>query len=111
FTDTNVQRVPRLSRLGRTRYVATCPEAVSSAVEHLVYTERVGGSKPSPPTSLCKRRSGVRQGLLPDCPASARIEQETAMQFGPHTLKKCRYGWMLYSGPTIGKCFEMYGEY
>lgn len=24
--------------------------AVSSAVEHLVYTERVGGSKPSPPT-------------------------------------------------------------
>src|SRR5260221_12471706 len=28
------------------------PRAVSSAVEHLVYTERVGGSKPSPPTSL-----------------------------------------------------------
>ena len=34
-----------------------------------------------------------------------------SMQFGPHTLKKCRYGWMLYSGPTIGKCFELYGEY
>ena len=26
--------------------------AVSSAVEHLVYTERVGGSKPSPPSLI-----------------------------------------------------------
>jgi hypothetical protein len=26
--------------------------AVSSVVEHLVYTERVGGSKPSPPSSF-----------------------------------------------------------
>ena len=26
--------------------------AVSSVVEHLVYTERVGGSKPSPPNFL-----------------------------------------------------------
>src|SRR6266852_1986633 len=32
--------------------------AVSSVVEHLVYTERVGGSKPSPPSS----ESGVRHG-------------------------------------------------
>lgn len=33
------------------------------------------------------------------------------MQFGPHTLKQCRYGWMLVSGPYIGKCFELYGQY
>ncbi|MBK9114874.1 MAG: FkbM family methyltransferase [Betaproteobacteria bacterium] len=33
------------------------------------------------------------------------------MQFGPLTLKRCRYGWMLYSGPFIGKCFELYGQY
>ena len=31
--------------------------AVSSAVEHLVYTERVGGSNPSPPTNRSRRRS------------------------------------------------------
>ena len=30
--------------------------AVSSVVEHLVYTERVGGSKPSPPSSILQRR-------------------------------------------------------
>jgi FkbM family methyltransferase len=33
------------------------------------------------------------------------------MQFGPLTLKHCKYGWMLFSGPFIGKCFELYGEY
>lgn len=33
------------------------------------------------------------------------------MQFGPLTLKRCRYGWMLFSGPYIGKCFELYGQY
>ena len=33
------------------------------------------------------------------------------MQFGPLSLKRCRYGWMLYSGPLIGKCFDLYGEY
>jgi FkbM family methyltransferase len=36
---------------------------------------------------------------------------ETKMQFGPLTLKQCRYGWMLFSGPFIGKCLELYGEY
>jgi hypothetical protein len=30
--------------------------AVSSVVEHLVYTERVGGSKPSPPISAVSLR-------------------------------------------------------
>jgi len=33
------------------------------------------------------------------------------MQFGRWTLKHCRYGWMLYAGPFIGKCFELYGQY
>jgi len=33
------------------------------------------------------------------------------MQFGPLTLKRCKYGWMLFSGPYIGKCFELYGQY
>jgi FkbM family methyltransferase len=33
------------------------------------------------------------------------------MQFGPLTLKHCKYGWMLFSGPYIGKCFELYGQY
>lgn len=33
------------------------------------------------------------------------------MQFGPIALNRCRYGWMLYSGPYIGKCFELYGQY
>ena len=33
------------------------------------------------------------------------------MQFGRWTLKRCRYGWMLFDGPYIGKCFELYGQY
>lgn len=33
------------------------------------------------------------------------------MQFGPLTLKRCRYGWMLFAGPYIGKCFDLYGQY
>jgi Methyltransferase FkbM domain len=33
------------------------------------------------------------------------------MQFGRYTLKRCRYGWMLFTGPYIGKCFDLYGEY
>jgi FkbM family methyltransferase len=33
------------------------------------------------------------------------------MQFGPLTLKRCKYGWMLFSGPYIGKCFDLYGQY
>lgn len=33
------------------------------------------------------------------------------MQFGKFMLSRCRYGWMLHSGPYIGKCFELYGEY
>jgi FkbM family methyltransferase len=33
------------------------------------------------------------------------------MQFGNLTLKRCKYGWMLYSGPYIGKCFDLYGQY
>lgn len=33
------------------------------------------------------------------------------MQIGKLQLKHCRYGWMLFSGPYIGKCFELYGQY
>jgi ubiquinone/menaquinone biosynthesis C-methylase UbiE len=33
------------------------------------------------------------------------------MQFGNLMLKQCKYGWMLFSGPYIGKCFELYGQY
>ena len=33
------------------------------------------------------------------------------MQIGNLTLKHCRYGWMLFSGPYIGKCFDLYGQY
>ena len=32
-------------------------------------------------------------------------------EFGTLKLKRCRYGWMLFDGPFIGKCFELYGEY
>jgi FkbM family methyltransferase len=32
-------------------------------------------------------------------------------QFGPLTLKHCRYGWMLYYGKYIGECFDLYGQY
>jgi tRNA G37 N-methylase Trm5 len=33
------------------------------------------------------------------------------MEFGKLKLKHCRYGWMLFCGPYIGKCFELYGQY
>jgi len=33
------------------------------------------------------------------------------MQFGHLTLKQCKYGWMLFYGPYIGKCFDLYGQY
>jgi FkbM family methyltransferase len=33
------------------------------------------------------------------------------MQLGKLKLKLCRYGWMLYTGPYIGKCLDLYGQY
>jgi hypothetical protein len=33
------------------------------------------------------------------------------VDFGHLKLRRCRYGWMLFAGPMIGKCFELYGEY
>jgi predicted RNA methylase len=33
------------------------------------------------------------------------------MNIGKYQLKRCKYGWMLFHGPYIGKCFELYGQY
>ncbi len=33
------------------------------------------------------------------------------MQLGSLKLKHCKHGWMLFSGPYIGKCFDLYGQY
>jgi FkbM family methyltransferase len=33
------------------------------------------------------------------------------MEFAGLKLQRCRHGWMLCSGPVIGKCLELYGEY
>jgi FkbM family methyltransferase len=40
-----------------------------------------------------------------------RPNRTGTMQFGQLSLKRCRYGWMLYTGPYIGKCFDLYGQY
>jgi putative endonuclease len=81
--------------------------AVSSAVEHLVYTERVGGSKPSPPTSLRKRSaakaatlepiSGV-SGLRPL--ASAWRASETPTMFYVYILRSLAQPDRHYVGMT-----------
>lgn len=36
---------------------------------------------------------------------------QDSIKFGPLTLKKCRYGWMLFNEGYVGTCFELYGEY
>jgi FkbM family methyltransferase len=28
-----------------------------------------------------------------------------------YKLKRCKYGWMLFAGPYIGKCLDLYGQY
>ena len=33
------------------------------------------------------------------------------MHLGKNQLLRCKYGWMLFNGPYIGKCFELYGQY
>jgi FkbM family methyltransferase len=43
--------------------------------------------------------------------AATRRPSDVTMEFGKLKLKRCRYGWMLFTGPHIGKCFELYGEY
>ena len=35
----------------------------------------------------------------------------SAADFGHIKLGQCKYGWMFFNGPNIGKCFELYGEY
>lgn len=39
------------------------------------------------------------------------MPESSNMRFGDLTLRQCKYGWMLFSGPYVGKCFELYGEY
>lgn len=33
------------------------------------------------------------------------------IQFGRLSLKRCRYGWIPYSGAIIGRRFDLYGRY
>jgi len=50
----------------------------------------------------------------PEQRAQAELSRRVApgQVFGNNLqLKRCRYGWMLFNGPYIGKCFELYGEY
>jgi len=46
-------------------------------------------------------------------PAATSLAKRAAAgpKFGDLQLKTCRYGPMLFTGPIIGKCFELYGEY
>jgi hypothetical protein len=43
--------------------------------------------------------------------ASTEDNRNSPIDFGNLKLRPCLYGWMLYSGPYIGRCFELYGEY
>src|SRR3982751_2407596 len=57
--------------------------AVSSAVEHLVYTERVGGSRPSPPTRLpTSPPARFHLSTWPNCTALLGAETEGDMHKG-----------------------------
>ena len=47
------------------------------------------------------RRSGAR----------VRPPEPAELAFGELKLKHCRHGWMLVTGPYVGKCLELYGEY
>jgi len=54
----------------------------------------------------------MNQGRIPLVDEAPSAQQESvSMQFGKLTLKHCKYGWMLFTGPYIGKCFELYGQY
>ena len=50
-----------------------------------------------------------KQGLAQQALLSQRIAPGPI--FGDLQLKICRYGPMLFSGPIIGKSFELYGQY
>lgn len=70
--------------LAKGRYEAAFRKewAVSSAVERLVYTERVGGSIPSPPTIPCTG-AGFAAGPSSEIPASAEGDPATAIAATP----------------------------
>jgi len=38
-------------------------------------------------------------------------QNQFKMQIEGIKLGRCKYGWMIYDGPYIGKCLELYGEY
>jgi hypothetical protein len=37
--------------------------------------------------------------------------EPAGLEFGDLKLRECLHGWMLFNGPYIGRCFELYGEY
>jgi FkbM family methyltransferase len=48
---------------------------------------------------------------MPGAQPSGSHDRAQKLQFGKYQVKRCKYGWMLFSGPYIGKCFELYGQY
>lgn len=56
--------------------------AVSSAVERLVYTERVGGSNPSPPTNFMIARPGPLALFYSSLIPAPRLEKLDAVSKG-----------------------------
>ena len=48
---------------------------------------------------------------LPPAPAAPVAASPFPASVGNRQLQRCRHGWMLFDGPYIGKCFELYGEY
>src|SRR5882724_879314 len=74
--------------------------------------------------NLLRRMAGGRAGAAarrrtapePALPSpAAQAATASASPFpaavGSRQLQRCRHGWMLFDGPYIGKCFELYGEY
>ncbi|MDB5805290.1 MAG: cobalt-precorrin-6Y C(15)-methyltransferase [Betaproteobacteria bacterium] len=63
--------------------------------------------------TLFKQMARAPQSPASAAPAATAAPAAPAalQQFGALQLRECRYGWMLFEGPFIGKCFELYGEY
>src|SRR5262245_47201340 len=78
---TRCSLLARLLRLAKRWLMAICGGCgvgrLAQLVEHLVYTERVGGSSPSPPTGL--RASGATAGMPALIAKAARRSPTTAL--------------------------------